>query len=220
MRSRKAAPKRNTMNNLWPELPWVVDVLVSHGGLWVYLLVVAAMTIEYVFPPFPGDVAIFAAGFISGEEGISVIIVILASLIGSFIGITAVYWVGNRYGRKIIESRKIWFLNNNLLRRTEAWYHKVGEKLLIISKYLPGVRFALVIFAGIANVDFKKALTFTLISCLIWNSMVILLAYYLRENLAHVYKVITTYSNVVFFIILAIVIIWLVRFLWKRRQTV
>jgi membrane protein DedA with SNARE-associated domain len=208
------------MSNLPPELQRPVEVLLSHGGLWVYLLVVAAMTIEYVFPPFPGDVAIFAAGFISGEEGMSVILVIIGAMLGSFIGITIVYWVGNRYGRKLIEWKRLWFLNSNLLKKTEAWYQKVGEKLLIVSKYLPGVRFALVFFAGIANVDFKKALIFTMISCLIWNSMVILLAYFLRENLSYVYNVLTTYSNVVFIIILAVVIFWLVRFLWKRRQSV
>lgn len=208
------------MSNLPPELQRSVEVLLSHGGLWVYLLVIAAMTIEYVFPPFPGDVAIFAAGFISGEEGMSVILVIAAAMLGSFIGITVVYWVGNRYGRKIIESKKLWFLNSNLLKKTEAWYKRVGERLLIISKYLPGVRFALVFFAGIANVDFKKALIFTLISCLIWNSMVILLAYFLRENLSYVYNILTTYSNIVFGIILGLIIFWLVRFLLRRRQSV
>jgi membrane protein DedA with SNARE-associated domain len=219
--SRKAVLlKMNIMSSLPPEVHRSVEVLLSHGGLWLYLMVIVAMTVEYVFPPFPGDVVIFAGGFLSGEEGISVILVIAASLVGSIIGIIVVYWAGNRYGRRIIESKKIWFLNSSLLKKSEAWYRKVGEKLLLMSKYLPGVRFALVFFAGIANVDFKKALSFTLISCLIWNSMVILLAYYLRENLAYVYKVLTTYSNIVFGIILAIVIVWLVRFFWKRRQSV
>jgi membrane-associated protein len=173
-----------------------------------------------VFPFFPGDVAIFAAGFISGDDRSDVIIVLISAYIGSAIGLTLVYLAGKKYGRRIIASNKIKYINRDLLARTEAWYKRYGSKLLIVSKYLPGIRFALVFFSGVADMQFKKVFIYTSISCLIWNSMVILLAYYLRQNIGEVYKVLSTYSNVILYILILLAIIWIVKTVLKRRGSV
>lgn len=209
---------RITMNDLPPEMQKYVELLLSHGGVWVYFLAGIAMLIEYVFPIFPGDVAIFAAGFVSGDSRSNLIIVLISAYIGSAIGFTLVYLAGKHYGRRIIASEKIRYINRRLLERTESWYKKYGSKLLIVSKYLPGIRFALVFFSGVADMDFRKVFVYTSISCLIWNSMVILLAYYLQQNIGEVYEVLTTYSSVVLYILIGIAIIWSARWFYLRRR--
>jgi len=174
---------RSTMSDIPPELQKYVEILSSHGGIWIYLSVTFFMILEYIFPPFPGDVAIFSAGFIAATGSASLILVLITAFIGSCVGLTIVYIVGRKYGRKIVEQNKIKYINHSLLEKTEAWYSKIGEKLLLVSKFLPGVRFALVFFAGIANIPFKRAFTFTAISCIVWNSMVIFLGFYLQKNI-------------------------------------
>ena len=217
MRKRNLPRKKNIMSDIFPDLQHWVDIFLSYGGWWIYLMVVAAMFIEYVFPIFPGDVAIFAAGFLSGGGEVSLILILISAFVGSVLGLSAVYYVGHKYGRRILESKKIWFMNDQLLMRTEAWYKKIGQKLLVISKFLPGIRFALVFFAGIAEVPFKKALILTSISCIVWNSMIILLAHYLQQNLDKVLKIFATYSNVMLIIIVIIILWWIVRYFQKRR---
>jgi membrane-associated protein len=216
-RKRKAHRKRNTMSDIFPDLQHWVDILLSYGGWWIYLMVLGAMFIEYVFPIFPGDVAIFAAGFLSGGGEVNLIIVLASAYAGSALGLTIVFWVGRRYGRRILESGKIWFLNHKLLHRTEMWYRKMGQGLLVGSKFLPGIRFALVFFAGISELPFRRAFILTSISCLIWNSMVILMAHYLQQNLEQVYKILSTYTNVVFIIVFIIVFLLIARYYLKRR---
>jgi len=208
------------MNNIPPELHKYVEILLSHGGLWIYLIVAFSMFFEYVFPPFPGDVAIFSAGFIAGDGSASVMIVLISALLGSIAGLTVVYVVGRKYGRAILSRRKIWFINQSLITKTENWYTRVGAKLLLFSKFLPGVRFALVFFSGIAAVPFKKALTLTAISCLIWNSMVILLAFYLQRNIQSVYRILSTYRIIIPLILLFIILVWIIKILAKRRQAI
>jgi membrane protein DedA with SNARE-associated domain len=205
------------MSEIFPDLQHWVDILMSYGGWWVYLMVAGAMFIEYVFPIFPGDVAIFAAGFLSGGPHVSLIIVLFSAYVGSAIGLSVVFLVGRKYGRRILKSEKIWFLNSKLLYRTEIWYKKYGKRILIFSKFLPGIRFALVFFAGIAEMPFKKAFIYISISCLIWNSMIILLAHYLQQNLQEVYRILSTYTNVVFIIVIVIILLWIARYYFKRR---
>ena len=88
----------------------------------------------------------------------------------------------------------------------------------MISKFLPGIRFALVFFSGLANLDFKKVYVFTSISCIIWNSMIILLAYFLQQRIDIILKALSTYSTVVFIILVAVLIGWIVWkvFRWRR----
>ena len=57
------------MNNIPPEMQKWVDIFLSNGGIWIYLIVTGIMFFEYIFPPTPGDVVIFSAGFLSGEGG-------------------------------------------------------------------------------------------------------------------------------------------------------
>ena len=206
------------MNNIPPEMQKWVDIFLSNGGIWIYLIVTGIMFFEYIFPPTPGDVVIFSAGFLSGEGGASLIIVLLCAYVGSAIGLTIVYFVGIKYGRRIIDSGRLKFINHRTLEKTESLYGRSGGKLLLISKFLPGIRFALVFFSGLANLDFKKVYVFTSISCIIWNSMIILLAYFLQQRIDIILKALSTYSTVVFIILVAVLIGWIVWkvFRWRR----
>ena len=177
------------------------------------------MLLEYVFPPTPGDVVIFSAGFLSGEGGASLLIVLLCAYVGSAVGLTLVYLIGQKYGRRIVDSGKLKFINHKALEKTEALYDRAGGKLLLISKFLPGIRFALVFFSGLANLDFKKVYVFTSISCIIWNSMIILLAHYLRKRSDLIIKMLSTYSTVVFIIIVAAALAWIIRKIYRWRKS-
>lgn len=207
------------MNSIPPEIQKWVEIFLSDGGIWIYLIVTGIMFFEYVFPPTPGDVVIFSAGFLCGEGGASLAIVLFCAYLGSALGLTVVYFVGQKYGRRIIDSGKLKFINRQTLTKTEGLYSKSGSKLLMISKFLPGVRFALVFFSGLANLDYRKAFLFTSISCVIWNSMVILLAFFLRKKIDIVLKVLSTYSMIVFVSVIAAVVIWITWKIYKWRKS-
>jgi len=206
------------MSELPSDLDKCVNLLLSHGGLWIYLLVALSMILEYIFPPYPGDVAIFAGGYISAAHNVSIIAILIMAYIGSVIGFSLVYFIGKRSGRALIASNRIKFISPGLIERSEKWYKKVGEKLLIVSKFLPGLRFVLVFFSGIANVNFKKAFIFISISCLVWNSMVILLAFNLQKNINKVYGVLSTYRDIVLAVIIILALFYLSRYFANRRR--
>lgn len=208
------------MNNIPPEMQKWVEIFLSDGGIWVYLVVAGIMLIEYVFPPTPGDVVIFSAGFLCGDGRASLFVVLLCAYLGSAIGLSIVFAVGKKYGRNLFESGKLKFLKTSMRDKTEALFQKSGSKLLLISKFLPGVRFALVFFAGLADISFKKAFVLTSISCLIWNSLIILMAFYLQKNLELILKVLSMYSAAVLIVVLGGIIAWVAVKIYKRRISV
>jgi len=156
------------MNSIPPEMQKWVDIFLSNGGIWIYLIVTGIMFFEYVFPPTPGDVVIFSAGFLCGEGGASLTIILFCAYLGSALGLTVIYF--------------------------------------------------LVFFSGLANLDFRKAFLFTSIACIIWNSMIILLAFFLQKKIDIVLKVLSTYSMIVFASVAAAVVIWIIWKIYKGRK--
>ena len=61
---------------------WVQDVIESLGYLGVALLVIA----ENLFPPIPSEIVLPFAGFVARRGDGSVVIMVVASTVGSVIG--------------------------------------------------------------------------------------------------------------------------------------
>lgn len=196
----------------------VIALVTRHGAGWILAFVFFSMFVENVFPPFPGDTVIFAAGFISGADSLSLPPLILVSVLGSIASILVVYLVGKRYGRALFEKGKLRFLQPEKLPRIEGWYRKYGNALLLASRFLPGTRFLIVLTAGIGRVPIVRMSVLSGISVLLWNSMVILSAYYLHSNWEKVYAVFRTYNRVVLILIALALLFYIVTRIRRRYK--
>jgi membrane protein DedA with SNARE-associated domain len=196
----------------------VIALVTQHGTGWILAFVFFSMFVENVFPPYPGDTVIFAAGFISGSDSLSLPPLIFVSILGSISSIILVYLVGRRYGRALFEKRKLGFLHPEKLPRIEGWYRKYGNALLLASRFLPGTRFLIVLTAGIGRVPIISMSVLSGISVLIWNSMVILSAYYLHSNWERVYAVFRTYNRVILILIALVLLLYIVARIMRRYK--
>lgn len=202
------------------EIDKIIEAVISHGIGWILAFVFVSMFIENVFPPYPGDVAIFAAGFVAGSSELAVEPVLVLSILGSISSIMLVYALSRRYGRSIFESRRIRFLDSSRMRDIERWFEKWGNAVLVASRFLPGTRFLIVVTAGIGNVAAWRMALFSSISVVAWNSLVVLLAYFLHRNWEKVYEILKTYNQVALVIVIVIVGFYIVIRIRKRRRRV
>ncbi len=200
------------------EVDRIVEAVTAHGIGWILLFVFASMFIENVFPPYPGDVAIFVAGFVAGSSELAVGPVLLISILGSISSIMLVYALSRKYGRSIFESRRIRFLDSNRMGDIEQWFEKWGNAVLVASRFLPGTRFLIVITAGIGNVAAWRMALFSSISVVAWNSLVVLVAYFLHRNWEKVYEILTTYNQVALVIGIVIIGFYIVSRIRRRRR--
>jgi membrane protein DedA with SNARE-associated domain len=197
----------------------IIDSVTRHGTGWILAFAVFSMFIENVFPPYPGDAAIFAAGFISGSGRMPVVPLILLSTVASVASIMVDYVVGRRYGREIFGRGLLKFMGRDNLPRIERWFDKFGNYVLVASRFLAGTRALIAVFAGVGRVSPVRMVVLSTISVIAWNSTVILLAYHLRTNWEQVYSVFSTYNRFVFVLIVVLVILLLVRFVILRRRS-
>ena len=196
----------------------VIELVTRHGTGWILAFVFFSMFAENVFPPYPGDAVIFAAGFISGSGKMSVAPLLVLSIIGSVASIMVVYAFGRRYGRAIFERRFLRFLGPDNLPKIEAWFSKHGTRLILASRFLAGTRALIVLSAGIGKISASRMLLFSTLSVIVWNCLVILSAYHLHNNWEAVYEIFSTYNRAVFVIIIVVVAYFIIRGFIRRRR--
>lgn len=104
--------------------------------------------------PLPEDITLITAGLIAySNNTTSVHIMIIFCLLGVIIGDLIVFMIGYISGAKILNNKftkKI--LNEKNHQRVNSFYLKYGTSVIFISRFLPGLRMPIFLFAGI----FKK----------------------------------------------------------------
>jgi len=91
----------------------------------VLFLIVFAETGLVITPFLPGDSLLFAAGAISSLGSLNIWLNLLTLMAAAILGDTVNYWIGYYFGKKIVDSPKIKFINQEHIDKTEQFYKKL-----------------------------------------------------------------------------------------------
>jgi len=138
-----------------------------------YILVAALMAIESTVIPVPSELIIpFAAQRAQATGKFSVVGVVIAGTIGSWVGAAIMYWASRLAGRPIVLRYGGYFLVPEAkLHAAERWSKRFGAFGVFVARLLPVVRHLIGIPMGIVKMDFKLYSLFTLLGSGIWCSI-------------------------------------------------
>jgi membrane protein DedA with SNARE-associated domain len=145
-------------------------------GALVYVVIGVMAGLENIIPPVPADVVALAGGFLAGR-GVTDPILTFLVVWGCNVGTALLtYWVGRRYGTRFFKGRLgRMILQPGQMRRLAALYEKHGGKVIFFSRYLPGFRAVVPIFAGTSGMTLPRtALPIALASGL-WYGLIVYL---------------------------------------------
>lgn len=150
-----------------------LEHIISLYGIWVYGILFAIIFCEtgLVITPFlPGDALLFAVGaYVAAHPcaGISFSIImgllILAAILGNLVNFT----IGSLIGGKIFKEKAL-VLKKEYLDRTQLFFKKHGVAGIILARFLPIFRTIAPFVAGMAAMDRKKFLLYTVIGSFLW----------------------------------------------------
>lgn len=187
----------------------------THKVAWLYFFFFVSALIENLFPPYPGDSIIFGGALLAGMGKLELWGVILFPCLGSLSGAMILYWAGKKGARKLFFLNGIFF-NPEQLSKIEGWFKKYGEKVLILSRFMTGVRSAVALSAGVGNVHIRKMVIYTGISILIWNGALISIGTILKANSEDAYSFLVTYNKIILTIFALAVLYWIFKLLKKK----
>lgn len=183
---------------------------------WVYVIIFFFAFIENVFPPSPSDVVIVAGAALIATTTIGFIPVLILTSIGSALGFMLMYYVGDFFGDKVLEQRKIKFITPEMIETSSKWFNKYGYAIIVANRFLPGTRSAISFFAGVYELKQLKTFLAALASAFLWFLGLVYLGMVLGQNVELIDYYLSTYTNIIIGITAAVVIVLLVRFLIKR----
>jgi membrane-associated protein len=163
----------------------------------------------------PGDSLLVTAGLLA-TQGIDLNIVLLGFLLNAaaILGDNTNYWIGRLSGPKIFNREDSFFFKKKHVDRAHAFYAKYGAKTIALCRFMPIVRTFAPLVAGVAQMNYRVFLTYSIIGGTIWIWSMLLTGYYLGRAVPGIDKHIEIVIIVVIFLsILPAIIAW-----WKEKR--
>ena len=195
----------------------IVSTLSRVDVLWIYLAVFGIAYIENLFPPFPSDViVVFAGSLLAIGKGSAILTLGLATA-GSTLGFMSMYWVGDKFGDRWLETGRIRFISVDAVHRVQDWFNRYGYWVVAANRFLAGTRAVISFGAGVAEMNLPRTTLLSAVSALAWNSILIYMGYLVGDNWRVIGDYLSTYSKIVTAIITLLIVLWLL-LRWLRNR--
>lgn len=155
-----------------------ISALLETGGIIAIGLTIFAETGLLIGFFLPGDTLLFAAGFFASQDKISLFGSILAVFIGAIFGNLLGYEIGRRTGPRLFKKEEAVLLNKETVDSANAFYKKHGGKTILFARFIPVIRTLTPLIAGIAKMEYKRFMAYTIIGAAIWAISVTLIGYW------------------------------------------
>lgn len=183
-----------------------------------WLALAGSAVIEYVFPPFPGDVITVLAASLVIAASWSWWGVLSALMLGSMIGCALTFELGVRWARRRQAKAGPPSKHAAALDRLVARFHRHGPAYLVLNRFVPGVRSLFFIAAGLAGMSRTAVYGYGALSALLWNLALLGAGLALGANYQRLEELVTTYTAVAIGVIVAAVVLYLAVGWWRKRH--
>ena len=136
---------------------------------------------------------------------------IVASALGTVLGMQFSYEVGRRLGTKAVDKYGSYIgLTPYRMTKAAEFFNKFGNIVIVIAYFLPGVRHILGYFSGISRIDAKRFHIYSTIGGIFWVVVFITLGYVLGPSAPHAFKLLHKYGTMLFILAIAALFIYLI----------
>jgi len=129
----------------------------------------------------PADSILFTIGVASGAAGINVYLLAVMLMCAAIIGDNVAYFLGRRAGPRIFSKPKSRFFHPDHLIQTKKFYEKHGPRAVVYSRFIPVIRTCTPFVSGIAEMNYPKFLTFSLLGGSLAIALLTTLGYQLGQ---------------------------------------
>ncbi|HEX3997817.1 MAG TPA: DedA family protein [Pirellulales bacterium] len=110
--------------------------------------------------PIPEEAAIIAAGALSASGQLDPWLSLLSCIVGAVAGDSVMYWIGRHFGAAIVHKHPLWMrtLTPEREQRVEHLLKKHGAKVLLVTRFMVGLRLPIYLTAGLLKMSYPRFL--------------------------------------------------------------
>ncbi|WP_040340354.1 DedA family protein [Fictibacillus macauensis] len=165
-------------------LEWIVGL--GHTGIALGLMV------EVI----PSELVLSYAGYMISQGRLTFVGSVIAGTIGGTLAQLFLYWMGYYGGRPFLEKfGKYLLISKKHIDVSENWFKKYGTGVIFFARFIPVVRHAISIPAGIAKMSFLKFTVYTAVAIVPWSILFIMLGSKLGSNWENIKTIAAPYTT-------------------------
>lgn len=202
------------MQTLLDVLGW----LASLPPALTYLILGAGAATENVIPPVPADTFVLAGALLAARGAADPWMVFLVTWLANVVSATGVYALARRYGRRFFQMPVArWLLREHQLVQIGAFYGRFGVPAIFLSRFLPGLRAMVPVFAGVSRMSAWKVVPPVVVASAVWYGLLVYLGAFAGRNLEAIAEIFNDVSGVLLWVamgLVALVAVWW----WNTRH--
>jgi membrane-associated protein len=162
----------------------------------------------------PGDLFLALGGIYAGRGDLILPLVMVAGSLAGVAGETLSYWLGRKYGVRIIRHLPLANRFEKHLDGARDYFKRHGGKTVFIGRYVSVAGTFMPFAAGMSDMPFGRFLLFDAVAITFWAVGVTLLGYLLNSQIETVDNIISNFG----WALLALVVLFVVgRLAWTHR---
>jgi membrane protein DedA with SNARE-associated domain len=205
--------------NPQPQLPGFLNAVgdqLDHYGYWAVLLLVM---VEDFGIPVPGETILIAAAIFAGAGRLNIVAVGVIGFVAAILGDNIGFALGHFGGRALaLRWGKYVGLTEERLVKAEFFFEKHGGKIIVVARFIEGLRQANGIIAGISGMHWRRFLIYNAIGAGLWVGTWVSIGYFAGNHIDTIYHYITNYSYYVLIAVGVVVVALIVRHIVRRRR--
>ena len=198
----------------------LVDALadaVSRTGDLAPVVLFLATLVEYVFPPFPGDLLVVLGAWYAVQGALSWPATFASVTAGALAGAWIDYHIGAALGRRLdrrLATKSA--LSSERLARFEESYRRWGVLLLLTNRFFPGIRAFVFLAAGASGIPLRKVLLFGGLSSALWNVLLLTVGGLFARNVGELVSLFERYTRAAWALLAVVALVALAAVAWRR----
>ena len=203
-------------------LPGFLNSLAGPLDHYGYGAIALLLLLENIgIPVVPGEFAMIAGAIFAGtgRAGLNIVLVGVVSVVAAIVGAEIGYLIGRFAGRELIlHYGKYVFIKPHHLDRAEAVVDRYGGIVVIIARYIVGLREANGIIAGITQMRSLTFLVFNVLGACAWVATWVTIGYAAGDHIDTIYRDINRYS---LYVLIALAVLLVAYIGWRlvRRRS-
>jgi membrane protein DedA with SNARE-associated domain len=155
--------------------------LIADYGMYFYILI-------FVWTFFEGETIVLFAGFAAAQGLLDPVILWLAAGIGSFLGDQCYFWLGRKYGVRLLNRFPSWRPG---VESALSWLERYDVWFILSFRFIYGVRNFSSFALGLSAVRWERFLRLNFFAAMLWAASFVGIGYFLGHafstavNIAH-----------------------------------
>jgi len=169
------------------DLPGFLHSVAPVLDRWGYLAVAGIIGVESFGVPAPGQTIMVAAAIYAGAGRLNIVAVAAIAFVAAVLGDNIGYWIGVRGGRRVVHRwGRYVFLTPERLGRAEAFFARRGSRIVVVARFIDGLRQLNGVIAGITAMPWRTFLLYNAIGAAMWVGWWTTVAYLLGTHLIEI----------------------------------